>query len=160
MDSPGRSPVSTHDAVFHSSRGELLAAVLPFLLDGAAAGEPTLVALGDAHTRLIRGALPPDVEVDFVSSDLRYTRPASAIREFRRLFAGHVRAGAGRIRVVGELPPGAFGAAWESWARYESAINHAYGDTPAGVSPTWVRDHRLIEFDEARWTEVTSDRWA
>ena len=142
MDIPARPspPVRTgaaaghtgyfHEAAFYSSPAELLAIVLPFLLDGVAAGEPTLVAVGDAHAAMVRDALPAGVKVDFVSADSRYARPASAIREFRALLTGHVESGAQQIRVVGELPPVTFGPAWEWWARYESAINHAYDDFP------------------------------
>ncbi|MFI5844213.1 anti-sigma factor RsbA family regulatory protein [Catenuloplanes sp. NPDC051500] len=119
-----------HQAVFHSSDAELLAIVLPFLIEGEAAGEPTLVTLGDAHTALIRDALPPGVKVDFLPAEARYVRPASAIREYRSLLSGHVQAGATRIRLVGALPPALFGTSWDAWARYESAVNHAYDEFP------------------------------
>ncbi|MDR7274598.1 anti-sigma factor RsbA family regulatory protein [Catenuloplanes atrovinosus] len=142
MDIPARlpSPARTgaaaghrgyfHEAAFYSGPDELLAIVMPFLLDGVAAGEPTLVVFGEAHASLVRDALPADVKVDFVQAGARYTRPASTIREFRALFAGHVEAGATQIRVAGELPPATFGPGWEWWARYESAINHAYDEFP------------------------------
>lgn len=142
MDTPARPPSRTrtgaaaghrgyfHEAAFYGSPAELLAIVLPFLLDGVAAGEPTLVAFGDEHAALVRDALPPDAKVDFVAAGARYARPASAIREFRTLFAGHTEAGAAQIRVVGELPTATFGRSWDSWACYESAINHAYDEFP------------------------------
>ncbi|GAB7051960.1 anti-sigma factor RsbA family regulatory protein [Catenuloplanes indicus] len=119
-----------HEAAFYGSPAELLAIVLPFLLDGVAAGEPTLVALGDERAALIKDALPPDVKVDFVAAGTRYARPASAIREFRAMFAGHTEAGAAQIRVVGELPAATSGRSWDAWARYESAINHTFDDFP------------------------------
>jgi anti-sigma regulatory factor (Ser/Thr protein kinase) len=119
-----------HEAAFYSSAAELLDVVLPFLMDGVAAGEPTLAAFGDAHTALIRDALPPDVKVDFLPAGARYVRPASAIREFRSLLAGHVEAGAGQIRLAGELPATLFGTSWDAWARYESAVNHLYDEFP------------------------------
>ncbi|GAB7038864.1 MULTISPECIES: sensor histidine kinase [Catenuloplanes] len=142
MDSPARSspPPRTgaaaghrgffHEAAFHSTPAELLAIVLPFLLAGVAADEPTVVVLGDEQAALVRDALPSDAKVDFVPADTLYTRPASSIRAFRSMLARHVDAGAGQIRVAGEVPRTTFGPAWNAWARYESTINHALDDFP------------------------------
>ncbi|MEH0937951.1 sensor histidine kinase [Micromonospora psammae] len=119
-----------HEAIVYDSDEELLAVVLPFLRDGVAAGEPTMVAFGDDHTALVRGALPPDSGVVFLGGGDVYARPAGAIRAYRKLLAEHAAAGATQIRIVGELPPVAFGPTWDWWARYESAINHAYDEWP------------------------------
>ncbi|MDP9795674.1 anti-sigma regulatory factor (Ser/Thr protein kinase) [Catenuloplanes nepalensis] len=119
-----------HEAAFHSSPTELLAIVLPFLLAGVAAGEPTVVVFGDERAALIRDALPADAKVAFLPAATLYSRPASSIRTFRSMLARHFGAGAGQIRVAGEVPSSTFGPAWESWARYESAINHALDDFP------------------------------
>ncbi|WP_236718132.1 sensor histidine kinase [Actinoplanes sp. TFC3] len=59
-----------------------------------------------------------------------YTRPAAAIRWYRKRFASYVAAGARQIRVIGEVPQPELGARWDWWARYESAINVAYDDFP------------------------------
>ncbi|MGC5022521.1 anti-sigma factor RsbA family regulatory protein [Micromonospora sp. DT47] len=119
-----------HEAVCYGSDEELLAVVLPFLRGGVSAGEPTLVAFGERNTALVRSALGPDSGVSFVGGGDVYARPTAAIRSYRRLLADHVAAGAGQIRIIGELPPSAFGPTWDWWARYESAINHAYDDYP------------------------------
>jgi len=119
-----------HEAVLYSSTDELLDVVVPFLAGGVAAGEPTVVALGEEHSAAVRAALPAGAEVDYLTGGAMYARPAGAIRAYRRLLADHVAAGAGQIRIVGELPASAFGARWDWWARYESAINHAYDEYP------------------------------
>ncbi|MEV6494207.1 anti-sigma factor RsbA family regulatory protein [Actinoplanes sp. NPDC051633] len=119
-----------HEAVHYSSDEELLAVLVPFLTGGPAAGEPTLVSLGARNAELVRSALPRGTAVEFTGGGDMYARPAAAIRSYRRLLADHVRAGARQIRIVGELPADVFGPAWYSWARYESAINHAYDDFP------------------------------
>ena len=119
-----------HEALRYSSDEELLAVVLPFLLGGVAAGEPTIVALGAPNTELVREALGEDTPVVFHSGGDTYARPASAIRNYTDLFARHTAEGAHQIRVVGELPPEALGATWDWWARYESAINDAYDEFP------------------------------
>jgi anti-sigma regulatory factor (Ser/Thr protein kinase) len=119
-----------HEAVYYSSDEELLEVLVPFLTGGPAAGEPTLVALGERNADLVRSALPAGTAVEYTTGGDVYARPAGAIRAYRRLLAGHVAAGARQIRIIGELPSFAFGPTWDSWARYESAINHAYDDFP------------------------------
>ncbi|MFC8619681.1 anti-sigma factor RsbA family regulatory protein [Micromonospora purpureochromogenes] len=119
-----------HEAVCYGSDDDLLAVVVPFLTGGVTAGEPTLVAFGERNTALVRAALGPDSGVSYLGGGDVYARPTAAIRSYRQLLADHVAAGAGQIRIIGELPPSAFGATWDWWARYESAINHAYDDFP------------------------------
>ena len=119
-----------HEAVCYDSDEHLPGVVVPFLLDGVAAGEPTVVSLGERNAALVRAALPAGGPVIYLAGGDLYARPASAIRSYRRLLADHVSAGAGQIRIVGELSPGSFGSTWDWWARYESAINHAYDEFP------------------------------
>ncbi|MFC7532943.1 anti-sigma factor RsbA family regulatory protein [Actinoplanes sp. GCM10030250] len=143
-----------HEAVCYSSDDDLLAVVVPFLLGGVTAGEPTVVALGGRNAELVRGALPSGVPVEFLSGGSMYARPAAAIRSYRELLADHVAGGAAQIRIIGELSPETFGATWDSWSRYEAAINHAYdefplwsmcayntGTTPAPVLADVLRTH-------------------
>jgi anti-sigma regulatory factor (Ser/Thr protein kinase) len=104
--------------------------VLPFLLGGVAAGEPAIVALGERTAGLVRAGLPAGSPVEFLAGEDMYARPASAIRSYRALLRDRVAAGAGQIRIIGEIPAEAMGPTWDSWARYESAINHAYDEFP------------------------------
>ncbi|MEV4809803.1 sensor histidine kinase [Micromonospora avicenniae] len=119
-----------HEAVRYDSDEDLLAVAVPFLLGGVAAGEPTFVALGERTGGLVRAALPTGSGVEFLTGGSVYARPTAAIRSYRQLLVDQVAAGAGQIRIIGELPQIAFGATWDWWARYESAINHAYDDFP------------------------------
>jgi anti-sigma regulatory factor (Ser/Thr protein kinase) len=119
-----------HEAVCYDSDDHLLAVTVPFLTGGAEAGEPTVVALGPRNTALIQAALPAGCPVTFLPGGETYARPAGAIRAYRNMLAGLVAGGASQIRIIGELPAECFGPAWDSWARYESAINHAYDEFP------------------------------
>jgi anti-sigma regulatory factor (Ser/Thr protein kinase) len=119
-----------HEAVCYSSDEDLLAVVVPFLSGGAEVGEPTVVSLGSRNAGLLRAALPADLPITFLAGDALYARPAAAIRSYRKLLARYVADGASQIRIIGELSPEMFGATWDSWARYESAINRAYDDFP------------------------------
>jgi anti-sigma regulatory factor (Ser/Thr protein kinase) len=119
-----------HEAVCYSSDDDFLAVAVPFLLGGVAAGEPTMVSMGRHNTELLRAELPAELPITFQASDTLYSRPAAAIRSYRKLLADHVAGGAAQIRIIGELPPQSFGVTWDWWGRYESAINHAYDDFP------------------------------
>ncbi|WP_406046070.1 sensor histidine kinase [Micromonospora sp. NBC_00898] len=119
-----------HEAILFDSDEHLLAVMLPFLLGGIEAGEPAVVGLGERNAELVRRALPADSGVTFLPGGDVYARPTAAIRSYRKLLASYVADGAAQIRIVGELPRTALGATWDWWARYESAINHAYDDFP------------------------------
>jgi anti-sigma regulatory factor (Ser/Thr protein kinase) len=119
-----------HEAVYYPGEDDLLAVVVPFLLGGVAAGEPTVVAFGQRNAAVVRDALPADSGVTFLTGGDVYARPAAAIRSYRKLLGSYAAGGAAQIRVVGEVPRPALGATWDWWARYESAINHAYDDFP------------------------------
>jgi anti-sigma regulatory factor (Ser/Thr protein kinase) len=119
-----------HEAIRYDSDDHLLSVAVPFLLGGVAADEPTIVALGERNAALVRGALPEGCPVEFLSNGAMYARPASAIRSYRELLAGHVANGAGQIRIIGELSRESFGETWDWWANYESAINSAYDEFP------------------------------
>ncbi|GGM08041.1 anti-sigma factor RsbA family regulatory protein [Micromonospora yangpuensis] len=119
-----------HEAVRYAGDEDLLAVVVPFLLGGVAAGEPTMVALGKRTAALVRAELPADCAVTYLPGGRMYARPTAAIRSYQRLFGSFVAEGARQIRVVGEVPTVALGPTWDWWARYESAINHAYDEFP------------------------------
>lgn len=119
-----------HTAGCFGSDEDLLALAVPFLMDGVASGEPSVVALNDRNTELVRAALPAGAAVTYLPDGAMYDRPAVAIRSYRKLLAGHVAAGASQIRILGELTAVAQRVTWDWWARYESAINRAYDDFP------------------------------
>jgi anti-sigma regulatory factor (Ser/Thr protein kinase) len=119
-----------HEAVYYSSEDELLDVAVPFLQGGLAAGEPTVVSLGEQNAALVRKALPDQPDLVFLAGGTLYARPAAAIRSYREMLASYLTQGAHQIRIIGEVTPAALGVTWESWARYESAINHAYDDFP------------------------------
>ncbi|WP_219415911.1 anti-sigma factor RsbA family regulatory protein [Pseudonocardia nigra] len=125
-----------HETAFYGSDEELLAIVVPFLRDGVAAGEPTLVTFAERNAALVRSALGDTTGVEFVTGELQYAKAASAIRSYRELLAEHTARGVGQIRVVGDVPHPGFGVPWDAWARYEAAVNHAYDDFPIwGMCP-------------------------
>ena len=57
-----------HEAAYYDSDAQLLDIVVPFLRDGLDAGEPTVVALGEAHTALVRRAMPHVSGIRYLAS--------------------------------------------------------------------------------------------
>jgi anti-sigma regulatory factor (Ser/Thr protein kinase) len=119
-----------HEALCFESDEHLVDVAVPFLTGGVEAGEPSVVALDGRNADLVRSALPRGLDVIYLSGGAVYARPAAAIRSYRKLLSDLVAGGASQIRILGELSPVALGVAWDWWARYESAINHAYDDFP------------------------------
>lgn len=129
-----------HQAAFYESDEEFLAVVVPFLTDGVNAGEPTLVTLGEANSRLVRSALADTDGISFVPAETQYARPAASIRSYQAMMADYTERGASQIRIVGDVPHPGFGVEWGWWARYEAAVNHAYDAYPVwGLCPYDVR---------------------
>lgn len=135
-----------HAAMYYGSEAELAEALVPFLLDGVATGEPTLVSAREGVSSVLRAALPADSGVGFLPGEEYYARPAVTIRAYRKLLAEYVAEGFEQVRVVGEVPAEA--ATWDWWARYEAVINEAYEEFPVwGVctydtrsTPSWILD--------------------
>jgi anti-sigma regulatory factor (Ser/Thr protein kinase) len=163
MSAPTARRGYLHEAVLYGSDEELLGVVVPFLQEGAAAGEPCLVALGASSTELVRAGVGDTTGLTFL--DNRYDRPASVIRSNRALFTAHLTDGASQIRVASEVPHPGVGAPWDGWARYEAAINRAYAEfplwglcaydtriTPGPVLDDVARTHPHLATAHGRWS--------
>jgi anti-sigma regulatory factor (Ser/Thr protein kinase) len=119
-----------HSAIRYRNDDELLAVAVPFLNAGLDAGEPTIVSLEPERAELLRAALPASAATRFLHTGDLYARPAAAIKFYRSTMAALVDGGATAIRIIGELPRAAIDTSWDWWARYESAVNHAYDEFP------------------------------
>ncbi|MGH3914257.1 MAG: anti-sigma factor RsbA family regulatory protein [Pseudonocardiaceae bacterium] len=152
-----------HETACYGSDEEFLSIVVPFLEGALEAGEPAVVALGEANTRLVRAATADRPGLAFLDGEIQYARPASTIKTFREMLAEHVAHGARQIRVVGEVPHPGRGVPWEWWARYEAAVNHLYDEfpvwglcpydtriTPAEVLDDVVRTHPYLATADGR----------
>lgn len=117
-----------HQAAIYHSDEELAALVAPFLREGAAAGEPTLLALDEARQRTVGAALGDLAGVTELGG--RYDEPLETLCASQELVTGHVDAGAAAVRLVGEVPHAGIAANWDGWARYEAVINRCYASLP------------------------------
>ncbi|GAB2989996.1 sensor histidine kinase [Amycolatopsis acidiphila] len=151
-----------HEAGFYSTDDELLDLVVPFLEEGIAAGEPTLMAFGPANEKLVHSVMDTS-RVTTIPGNEQYLRPAVAIRNYREALARHVADGATQVRVVGDVPHPGYGEPWDWWSRYEAVVNQAYEEfpiwglcpydtriTPEHVLGDVVRTHPMLAIADGR----------
>ena len=119
-----------HEAGFYSSDAEFLALIMPFVTDGIAVGEPVVIGYDARKCDLIRAALPQPEAVTYIVDKRLYASPARAIEAYRRQFEQHVAAGAGQVRIAGDVPHEGNGGRFAGWDRYESAVNVVWQDYP------------------------------
>ncbi|AEV84412.1 transcriptional regulator [Actinoplanes sp. SE50] len=138
-----------HETAFYDSDEAFLSTIVPFFTAGLEAGEPVVAAFAATNQNLIHDVFGDDSGIRYLGGEAQYLRPASAIRTYRELFGRYAAAGVQQIRVAGDVPHPGVGVPWDSWRRYEAAVNHAYDEFPVwGVCPYDTRtapDHVIAE---------------
>ncbi len=125
-----------HETAFYGSDDDFLTIAVPFVEGGLRDGQPTLVACAEKNTALLRAALGHDEAITYLPGADQYSRPAEAIVSYRDLFGTLAKAGATRIRTVGDVPHPGLGVPWDWWRRYENAVNQAFAEFPLwGLCP-------------------------
>lgn len=139
-----------HQTAFYGTDDEFLGIVLPFIVEGLDAGEPVVAAFAPANQALVRQALP-DADLIYLDGGKHYSRPACAIREYRRMLSALVAEGAAQVRVTGDVPHPGLGVPWDWWARYEAAVNVAFAEFPMwGLCPYDTRTAPASVLDQVR----------
>ena len=93
-----------HEALVFEDDEALLAAAVPFLRDGVAAGEPTLLVVDARRQALLLDALDGDAGGVIAPGADDYATPLTTIRRNRALFRRLLAEGVGSLRALG-LPP-------------------------------------------------------
>lgn len=133
MTAPSRDDNLIHYAVSYDGRDEYLAAVVPFVTAGLAAGEPVVAMLPEANMELLSRALdePARGQVTFLDVTDVGRNPARIIPTARAFAAQHPHQ---RIRVVGEpIWPGQPGKQVREAIRHEACVNTLFADIDATV---------------------------
>ena len=118
-----------HEALFYEGLDGFQHGVVPFLRDGIAAGDPTLVVVSAEKIGLLRDALGPDADtIEFASMSDVGDNPARIIPAWRDFVAEYE----GRsIRGVGEpIDPDRDAAELVECQRHEALLNLAFADVP------------------------------
>jgi anti-sigma regulatory factor (Ser/Thr protein kinase) len=119
-----------HSALIYESDREFMEVALPFVEEGSARSEPTLVAVQARNADNLRAALGGEPEgVTLLSVEQWYETSALTRDKFARWATQRVNGE--RVRLIGE-PPWAVGndAQIRDWARHESMINLAFDGMP------------------------------
>ena len=152
---PPDTAVASHAAAVVGSDEEILAVALPFLADGLAAGDTTVLACPAEIADLIRAGLGVDAATveNLPRIGLLDTRAPDALTVTRRLLERARGTGSGRVRLVGQVQFGDQPRTWREGARYEAARNVLLARSPlAGLC---LYDSRILPaevLDDARAT--------
>jgi anti-sigma regulatory factor (Ser/Thr protein kinase) len=120
-----------HEAFLHAGDEAFLAGTVPFLRDGAAAGEAMLVVVDRRRIDLLRARLGATAEhVGFADMAQVGANPARIIPAWRDFVAEHARPDRG-LRGIGEpIWPGRAPDVLTECHLHESLLNRAFADTP------------------------------
>ena len=122
MPNLGR-PGLTHELLLHDSLEEMLAFVVPFVRDGVAARERTLLLVRPETAATVRSLVQPSSYLNLLPALGWSGRPAAELRAADTLLTGY-GPDAPRVRMLNEQPivPE---AQWHEWRRIEAAVNVA-----------------------------------
>jgi anti-sigma regulatory factor (Ser/Thr protein kinase) len=141
---PDRSECGRHAAVLVGSQDELVAAALPWLEAGLAAGDLVVLSCDEETVGLLHAELGPR-SAGLLSDpriSLRGERPPDAVVALRRLLDQAADAPSGRLRVLGTPEFGPAPRNWRETQRYESVLNRLLAECP--VEALCVYDRRTL----------------
>jgi anti-sigma regulatory factor (Ser/Thr protein kinase) len=122
----------SHTALLYDRDDELLQAAVPFLREGVAGGDTTLLSVSDREQPLILDALGDTTGLTVVPP----WPPGAAFKTLRDnhqlISEGSDHAG-GAIRILGTVPSTQEAVPWGGWVRYETAINQVYASLPVSL---------------------------
>jgi anti-sigma regulatory factor (Ser/Thr protein kinase) len=147
--------VRAHAAAVVASDAEVLASSLPFLEEGLAAGDTTVLACSPEIADLLRAGLgePGDALENLPRIGLLDTRAPDALTVTHRLLERARRTGSGRVRLVGQVQFGEQPRNWREGARYEAARNVLLAQQPlAGLC---LYDSRVLPDEVLAGARVT-----
>jgi len=153
---PADSPRLVHAAAIYGSDEAFLAMVVPFLRAGVGAGEPTLLRVEPHRRQLVCNAIGDPSGLTLLPEDGWGDHPILALGHNDGLFRRHLDDGAGRVRILTDVPIAGPGASWSGWARYEAVMNHVFGQLPLlAVCPYDTRSSPAEVLDDVERTH----RW-
>ena len=138
-----RTDTFRHEVAFYDDLDTYLETVIPFLREGLAAGDATMVALGPEKTALVRDALgSAATEIRFENIEELGRNPARLLPAWRELAAEQPQGTA--LRGLGEpVWPGRDAAEIDECHRHESLLNHVFGES-GGISLLCPYDSRAL----------------
>ena len=112
-----------HDLVLHHGAAELIDLMVPFMRDGADAGDQVVVVGEPTFVQDLLAAVPDIPDVLAVPEFGRERSPGRDLHKFLQILSTLQESGS-RVRVVNQMPT-MTGHQWHEWRRYEAAANFA-----------------------------------
>jgi len=124
---PLKTPLFKHRILPYATTEDVLAALVPWLLEGMAAGDPMLAVTRPENARALKRELgKAGGRIRLANASHWYRSMVAAMAAYQRFIDESLSEGASFVRIVGEAP-------WhldtrsateiESWTRYEALIN-------------------------------------
>jgi anti-sigma regulatory factor (Ser/Thr protein kinase) len=135
-----------HQLVLAGSDDDVVAAVVPFVLAGRAAGEPMLLSTPPRTAAAVRDLVGPWPGLTVLPDDPGSRRPGTDLARFAALVRECMAAGT-QVRVVNQVPPRLY-RNWHEWRRYEAIVNVVHAGLDA-----WG----LCVYDERRLSPAMVD---
>jgi anti-sigma regulatory factor (Ser/Thr protein kinase) len=135
-----------HELVLHHGPAELIDLMVPFLRDGADAGDQVVVVGEPALVQDLLAAVPDIPDVLAVPALGRERYPGRDLRKFQQVLSTLEGAGS-RVRVVNQMPT-MTDHQWHEWRRYEAAANFALAPYPVWGTCAYDTDRldaRMLE---------------
>jgi transcriptional regulator with XRE-family HTH domain len=126
-------PFLDHQMLPYASDEEFLAAAVPFLEAGVAAGEPVLAVTSSRNIRLLRAAMDMST-ITSAKATTWYRSPPAALAGYQQFVSNQIDDGRHWVRILGEPnwsenTPGEIRA----WTRYEALLTIAFADMAATI---------------------------
>lgn len=128
-DSPEKNPSFEHVAVFYDGVDELVAVLVDDIAAAVDDGERVLVCIELEAWKSIENALGDRAaDVTYLADDVRYSKPAEAMRAVHEFAELALADGATAVRSIGIIPLD--GHDDDNWIRYEAAVNDVLAHMP------------------------------
>ena len=129
----------THQLALAASEDEIVAAVVSFVLDGRAAGEPVVLSVAPRTAAAVRERVGAWEGLTIHPIEPAGRRPGTVLARFTKVIQDSMIPGK-RLRVAHQVPPERY-RDWHEWRRYEAVVNVAHAGLDA-----WA----LCMYDERR----------
>lgn len=119
-----------HDALQYHDDADLLDGAVPFLREGADAGDSVVLICRPDTAERLRHALGSGRHVIELPRDEVYGGTVTALAAYRDLVEREQQRGSARVRVVNEIDFGSRPSRQWEWARFDAAFNQALAPYP------------------------------
>jgi transcriptional regulator with XRE-family HTH domain len=121
-----------HYALIYREEADFVATAGPFLEDGVASGDATLVVTDLRNADALREHLGDGAaEIRFADRQTWYRSPREALIGYRQFATQALDAGASWVRVIGEpIWAGLTPEEIQTWVRYEALLNLSFASVP------------------------------